>query len=279
MKKLLLGALLLLSTLSFSQNIYSESFGHSILGSPEIYFGTYFFQNQNSTGNCYIHYGSSNSSISVSGGSSGPYTSSSYSQSNNTNASGDGFILLRTNPTNSIQYFQINSVDTSQYSDIVLSFNYLAARDQNVYNIQMTIEQSVDGTNWNNLSFVQQTNTWYNVSIDNIISSPTLYLKFSRTICECANIFGIDDVKITGNVLSTNQNTLTELNIYPNPTNGSLYLSTNTDKNIKIYDMIGNKVIDKDIKNFLDTTNLPIGVYVCEIKEGENKLIKKIVKN
>jgi 6-phosphogluconolactonase (cycloisomerase 2 family) len=81
------------------------------------------------------------------------------------------------------------------------------------------------------------------------------------------------------NSLSTNQNTLTQLNLYPNPTTGDLYLSTNTDKNIKIYDMIGNKVIDKDITNFLDTSNLSTGVYLCEIIEGENKLTKKIVKN
>ena len=81
------------------------------------------------------------------------------------------------------------------------------------------------------------------------------------------------------NSLSTDQNTLTELNLYPNPTTGNLYLSTNTDKNIKIYDMIGNKVIDKDITNFLDISNLSNGIYLCEIKEGDKKITKKIVKN
>jgi hypothetical protein len=88
----------------------------------------------------------------------------------------------------------------------------------------------------------------------------------------------IDNISINATSLSTNQNTLTELNLYPNPTNGRLYLSTNTDKNIKIYDMIGNKVIDKDVTNFLDTSNLSTGVYLCEITEGEDKLTKKIVK-
>ncbi len=74
-------------------------------------------------------------------------------------------------------------------------------------------------------------------------------------------------------VFSTERN-----NIYPNPTSGNLYLSTNTDKNIKIYDMIGNKVIDKDVTNFLDTSNLSNGIYLCEITEGENKQVKKIIK-
>ena len=42
--------------------------------------------------------------------------------------------------------------------------------------------------------------------------------------------------------------------------------------------MIGNKVIDKYITNFLDISNLPTGIYMCEIIEDENKLTKKIIK-
>lgn len=120
------------------------------------------------------------------------------------------------------------------------------------------------------------------ITITNIISSSNLSLRFrlvpnSPMTNDTYNIL-LDDISLSYTNLSTSENTLTKLNLYPNPTTGSLYLSTNTDKNIKIYDMIGNLVVDKDVTNFLDTSNLSTGVYLCEIKEGDNKLAKKIVK-
>jgi hypothetical protein len=277
MKILLLGALLLLSTITFGQTIiYSEDFGHSITGDPQIQFSSYFFQNQNSVGECYVHYGNGHSSISGFN----PYTSSHYSQSNNDNSSGDGFILLSTSPNNTVQYFQINEIDISQFENIAISFNYLSARDQETYTIQMIVEESVDGINWHYLPTYQPLiNTWGFAQTYGIEPSPLLYLRFSRPICNCANIFGIDDIIITGtSVLSNNGVQIDKLTAYPNPTNGDLHFSTSTVKSIKIYDMIGKLITEDVVKNLIDTSSIQKGMYICEITQGSNREIIKFTK-
>jgi hypothetical protein len=235
MKKLLLGALLLLSTLSFGQT-YSGSvyivWGSSVYpyyeegANPQLL----YYNNYKNTSNSLIPIEMSGSTI--------------------------GQNIIYSN----------GSVDVGDYT-----FN----KQQWTELIYLITNKSLSeiSTDINNQTIINIGN--YSDYLNNLNLS--LYSWKPRT--NYPYILGeMFTIHFNINSLSSNQNTLTELNLYPNPTTGDLYLSTNTDKNIKIYDMIGNLVFDKDITNFLDTSNLSTGVYLCEITEGENKLTKKIVK-
>ena len=273
MRKLLLGALLLLSTLSFSQTpFYSESFG-SGTGDIITYYGGISpetFQNTFPI----VYDGSGKIKNSAGGlGSEG----NSFLPSNITNSSGISFLWLYSN----WNLFNIQGINTSLYSGCKISFN-IRLGVTNISRRNLKLEQSIDGINFTEIILpTLPPNQWVNLELnDNIFTSNNLRLRFSGVdINGTQGSISIDDIKMTYTSLSTNQNTLTELNLYPNPTNDILHLSTNTDKNIKIYDMIGNKVIDKDVTNFLDISNLSNGIYLCEIKEGDKKITKKIVKN
>ena len=250
MRKLLLGALLLLSTLGFSQTtFYSENMGVYGVIHPQFVYpvnGFSYFQNGNISGSSNVGNDSTGNSNGYNG------------------ASGDNYVRIGVG-----EDFTIHNIDISQYSNINLSFGVFG--DANI-----TIQISNDEINWNVISSTSTSWTWQLLNL-NISNGSNISIRFTSSGGNWWMY--LDDVSLKGNsLLSTNQNTLTELNLYPNPTTGNLYLSTNTDKNIKIYDMIGNKIIDKDFTNFLDTSNLKTGVYLCEITEGENKLTKKIVK-
>jgi hypothetical protein len=273
MKKLLL-ILTLISCLSYGQTtIYSENFG-SYAANNILPFTTLTFQNQNSTGNCEIHYyGTTNFSVSGGGG------SSTYYPSNNVGASGGGSIYLRRSNSEPVRFFQINNINTSSYSDLTLSFNHLVARNQDTFNIRMIVEQSVDGVNWSNLDFNQTINSWYNVSISGIFSSPTLSLRFSRPVCSCANAFGIDDVKIIAQTLSNDDFNKSIVKVYPNPTKDYVTLvSDNQSGLIKLHNIVGQLIYSQPITQL--ETVIPIkqfgvsGLNLLSIYDDNNKLIQ-----
>lgn len=289
MKKIILGALLLLSTLGFGQ-IFNENFGTGAnLSSVTDYY------NNSGVNTFHELYPTIYSGEARIGGPQSPTTTVSYAAltfgidydlpvsnyTNNTNASGGGYVLLH-QTYNSLLIENVNTLNTNSS----LSFGLRVGKNANYYTNHLLLEQSIDGNNWTPIDFLAPPqNQWVYINCDTpLISTHYLKIRFTFTATVNGSNFYpgtllIDDIKINDLNLSTNQNTLTELNLYPNPTTGNLYLSTNTDKNIKVYDMIGNKIIDKDITNFLDTSNLSSGIYLCEITEGENKLTKKIIKN
>lgn len=71
------------------------------------------------------------------------------------------------------------------------------------------------------------------------------------------------------------------LYIYPNPvTNGRLYINTHKklSKEIEIFDVLGKKIITTEIfDKSLDVSQLPSGVYILKIKEGNASATRKLV--
>lgn len=272
MKKLL-HILLLVSAFSFGQiTIFSENFG-TYTADPYIPFNTFTFQNQNIIGNCLVHY-SGTTSQSVSGGGG----SSTYYPSNNVGASGGGSILLNYSNTIPVTFFQINNINTSGYSGLTLSFNHLMARNQDTFDIRMIVEQSVDGVNWTNLDFNQTINSWYNVSISGLISTPTLSLRFSRPVCACANAFGIDDIKITAQSLSSNTFDKSLVKIYPNPTKDYVTINLPEQRGlIKLHNIVGQLIYSQEINQ--PEMIIPIknycasGVNLLSLYDENNKLL------
>lgn len=83
-------------------------------------------------------------------------------------------------------------------------------------------------------------------------------------------------------VLSIGDNVLTEsLVVYPNPTNGIVNIQSNTIEitSIFVYDMLGKQVFttDKLVDSQINLSALNHGVYVLDIRSGNNSAIKKII--
>ena len=88
--------------------------------------------------------------------------------------------------------------------------------------------------------------------------------------------------------LSVDENSfeLSNITIYPNPTNGIVNVSINTDKdvNILLYDMRGRKVYTNYYKNNSDTFNAEVnlgsiasGIYMLKVESEGKKYLKKLL--
>jgi len=79
--------------------------------------------------------------------------------------------------------------------------------------------------------------------------------------------------------MGTNQNQISGLQIYPNPTKNVLNISTdsNLTKTVQVYDMIGKEVINTQIENQLNVSNLTTGMYVAKITEDGKTSTTKLV--
>lgn len=81
--------------------------------------------------------------------------------------------------------------------------------------------------------------------------------------------------------LSLDDNTLElEVSVYPNPTNGKLFIKGNESPvAVSIYNVLGKEVIStKNTKN-IDVKALPSGVYIIRISDGVRQTNRKFIKN
>ncbi len=71
------------------------------------------------------------------------------------------------------------------------------------------------------------------------------------------------------------------LSLYPNPvSNGKVYITSknDSDKEIIIFDVLGKKVLQTMISSKeLNVANLPSGVYIIKINEGDATATRKLI--
>ena len=83
------------------------------------------------------------------------------------------------------------------------------------------------------------------------------------------------------NTLSTTENTLAKLNLYPNPVSNLLHVNSNEELLIEIFDIQGKILIKKKLRlgeNEINMGKLASGHYFIKITNKENQLVKKILK-
>lgn len=72
-----------------------------------------------------------------------------------------------------------------------------------------------------------------------------------------------------------------ELGFYPNPvSNGKIYITSKTtiEKDVVIFDVLGKKVLQVTTSGReLNISNIPPGVYIIKIREGEDAVTKKLI--
>ncbi len=111
---------------------------------------------------------------------------------------------------------------------------------------------------------------WYFSGVDQ--------LEGGATNTECTMPFPIGTYQ---NTLSNNDFTITNFNIYPNPTSTGFVniTSTNADAmSVSVFDMLGKQVINKTISNNrLDVSSLNAGMYIVKISQNNATVTKKLV--
>jgi len=103
---------------------------------------------------------------------------------------------------------------------------------------------------------------------------------------EATSAYGAGDLGTPGAVndnsaaLGIANNKIEKFSIFPNPSNtGSINITTatNNPKNIKVYDMLGKKVIDQKIDTKLNISSLRSGIYVIKVTENNFSATKRLV--
>jgi predicted extracellular nuclease len=81
--------------------------------------------------------------------------------------------------------------------------------------------------------------------------------------------------------LGVNQNSISGLNVYPNPvTNGTFNITTdaNAEKNVVVYDVLGKQVLKVTTSNSaINVANLNAGVYIVKVTEEGKTATRKLV--
>jgi len=78
---------------------------------------------------------------------------------------------------------------------------------------------------------------------------------------------------------SNKENNIEGLNIFPNPANDVLNITSNSaaDKNVQLFDLTGKKVLDITTVSTVNVSTLKAGIYVAKITEAGKTATRKVV--
>lgn len=89
------------------------------------------------------------------------------------------------------------------------------------------------------------------------------------------------DLKYGSNTFSITENTVSDVNIYPNPTSGLVTIDTKNQliESVDVMDLMGRTLVHIETKsNTIDISSLPAGTYVLNITTLQGKLSQKVIK-
>lgn len=92
----------------------------------------------------------------------------------------------------------------------------------------------------------------------------------------------IDGKETFSKVVSVVRKDDEEIDLYPNPTNGKVYIETTNFKlnKVKVFNSLGQLLIEKvQVYNEIDIANLPTGIYCIELWSENKRVQKRIFKN
>ncbi|SUP54817.1 Por secretion system C-terminal sorting domain [Weeksella virosa] len=146
-----------------------------------------------------------------------------------------------------------------------------------------------------------ETNQWLNVTfeIDQTKKNSKIYLEstkildnsfapfggelsfFDLFMIDLGTSFYIDNIRISQlDILSTNENSSTELEIYPNPSHDYIHLKTKEKvETLLLFDAYGKYIsLPKTNQQTIDIQHLENGIYYLQLKTPDSVIIKRIIK-
>jgi len=80
--------------------------------------------------------------------------------------------------------------------------------------------------------------------------------------------------------LSIADNVIEKFQMFPNPSsNGFINITTanNSPKNVQVFDMLGKKIIDKEVESKLNISSLQAGIYIVKVTENNLSATKRLI--
>jgi M6 family metalloprotease-like protein len=155
----------------------------------------------------------------------------------------------------------------------------------------MTVQWSIDGTNWNNGNTYQRYNPSFIAWTQQAYKLPEAALNQSNLMIAFlfSSEYGyncyLDNVKIEPNsTVGVEDNNLNNLLIYPNPSKGIFKIKTSqvsSSIRVEVRDVFGklvlSRIYENSHENTLDLANQPKGLYIITIKTDNNTINQKLV--
>ena len=131
--------------------------------------------------------------------------------------------------------------------------------------------------------YMPDTSGWEKVAM--LVTAPVGATHFRldfRTYKETGDsgIVYLDNISFKkGNHLSTKENNIDGLNIFPNPVDEVLNITSNSnlEKNVQLFDLTGKKVLDVTTVSTVNVSTLKAGIYVAKINEAGKMATRKVV--
>lgn len=115
--------------------------------------------------------------------------------------------------------------------------------------------------------FTQSSLTFSNSSRYLETSLPAM--SFTSYVYQLSQVLNLNDLP---------DNAAASITIYPNPSNGLVYVMNASSKmNYEVYRLNGQSLFTQEGGGVLDLQALPKGVYLLEVKSGEQKICKKLI--
>ncbi len=99
-------------------------------------------------------------------------------------------------------------------------------------------------------------------------------------VSDTAFIFCIDDIRIDSlGTVSTPGFELEEMEVFPNPSTGMVYLNRIEQAQVRILDLMGREhyfMHSASYKNRIDLSHLPAGLYIIQVMRGSDRISRKI---
>lgn len=115
--------------------------------------------------------------------------------------------------------------------------------------------------------FTQSSLTFSNSSRYLETSLPAM--SFTSYVYQLSQVLNLNDLP---------DNAAASITIYPNPSNGLVYVMNASSKmNYEVYRLNGQSIFTQEGGGVLDLQALPKGVYLLEVKSGEQKICKKLI--
>lgn len=207
-----------------------------------------------------------------------------------------------------LDYFFTPSIDLSQYSGVLLSFDVAYAPYSTNYTDTMAVYYSNDcgqtlikvwekghldlsttGTTVSS-SFTPSSSEWRteNINLANM-GLPAIETKFYfENRGHFGNNLYVDNINITGTVITNvddvSSAALSVVNVYPNPVKNNLHIDTEglSDYAIHIYDISGKLMLERSNakqKEILNIQSFGVGIYNVRIISEQGVVNKQFVKN
>lgn len=226
----------------------------------------------------------------LTGWSAGPNTSYTL-PSHITNDGSNGMTSVQYVATATTGFFQ--EIPVTVGSQLTISFYYKASGDdkdariwssyKNAANTNFfATEFAVDDPLRTNDLYLETATTWTFKTIT--VTVPANAVKFVLAFrAYNGGTVAFDQISVVQTSLSTKQNTIAGLNVYPNPvTNGNLFITSNSSqaKSVNLFDVLGKQVLTtKTVNNAVNVSSLKNGAYILKVtEEGKSETKKLIIK-